>query len=109
LLLALFLALPVAAEDHRQLAALSPEAQATLRQEMLDNLIALNEILSLVRGARTHNLKNINLDLPRNKADRDHRPVRLRQSRRWPSTRCMPRASAAMSSRSRPTRGSSCS
>ncbi len=48
LLLALFLALPVAAEDHRQLAALSSEAQATLRQEMLDNLIALNEILSLV-------------------------------------------------------------
>ncbi len=52
MLLALFLALPVAAEDHRQLAVLSPEAQATLRQEMLDNLIALNEILALVAANR---------------------------------------------------------
>lgn len=44
----LLLALPAAAEDTRQLAKLTPPAQEVLRQEMLDNLIALNEILSLV-------------------------------------------------------------
>ncbi len=48
LLTALFLALPAAAEDTRQLAKLTPQAQDVLRQEMLDNLIALNEILALV-------------------------------------------------------------
>jgi hypothetical protein len=32
-----------------------------------------------IRGARTHNLKNIDLELPRDRADRDHRPVRLGQ------------------------------
>lgn len=48
LLTALFLALPAAAEDARQLARLTPQAQEVLRQEMLDNLIAVNEILSLV-------------------------------------------------------------
>jgi excinuclease ABC subunit A len=31
------------------------------------------------RGARTHNLKNVDLDLPRDQADRDHRPVGLGQ------------------------------
>lgn len=48
LIAALFLALPAAAEDTRQLARLTPQAQEVLRQEMLDNLIAINEILSLV-------------------------------------------------------------
>lgn len=48
LLTALFLSLPAAAEDTRQLAKLTPQAQEVLRQEMLDNLIALNEILSLM-------------------------------------------------------------
>jgi hypothetical protein len=42
------LALPVAAEDHRQHVALKPAARETLRQEMLDNLVAINEILSLL-------------------------------------------------------------
>jgi len=46
--LVLLLALPAAAEDTRQLAKLTPQAQEVLRQEMLDNLVALNEILSLV-------------------------------------------------------------
>lgn len=46
--LILLLALPAAAEDTRQLAKLTPQAQEVLRQEMLDNLIALNEILALV-------------------------------------------------------------
>lgn len=48
LIAALFLALPAAAEDTRQLARLTPQAQEVLRQEMLDNLIAINEILALV-------------------------------------------------------------
>ncbi|GAB1394549.1 hypothetical protein MASR1M60_27130 [Rhodocyclaceae bacterium] len=39
---------PAHAEDTRQLAPLSPQAQETLRLEMLDNLMALNEIVSLL-------------------------------------------------------------
>jgi hypothetical protein len=46
-LLALF-ALPVAAEDTRQFAKLTPAAQETLRQEMFDNLLAMNNILTLL-------------------------------------------------------------
>lgn len=48
LLIAAMLTMPAAAEDARQLAKLTPEAQAVLRQEMLDNLIALNEIHALI-------------------------------------------------------------
>jgi hypothetical protein len=44
----LLLSGPVVAEDMRQLAPLPPPAQETLRQEMLANLVALNEILGLV-------------------------------------------------------------
>ena len=40
-------------------------------------------------------------------ADRDHRPVGIAASPPWPSTPSTPRASAAMSSRCPPTRGSS--
>jgi len=40
------------AEDPRQLAVLPPPAQETLRQEMLANLVALNEILGLVATDR---------------------------------------------------------
>ena len=36
------------AEDTRQLAPLPPAAQESLRQEMLDNLVAVNEVLSLM-------------------------------------------------------------
>ncbi len=36
------------AEDTRQLATLPPAAKESLRQEMLDNLLAINEILTLV-------------------------------------------------------------
>ena len=36
------------AEDNRQLAKLPAPAQESLRQEMLDNLVAVNEILSLM-------------------------------------------------------------
>lgn len=42
------LALPAAAADTRQLAELKPAAIETLRQEMFDNLLALNEILGLI-------------------------------------------------------------
>lgn len=52
LLPCLLLVPPAAAEDARQLARLTPEAQVTLRQEMLDNLVALNEILALVAANR---------------------------------------------------------
>ena len=61
----------------------------------------------VVRGAREHNLKDVSLDLPRDSLDRLHRPVRLRQVLAWRSTRSSPRASAATSSRCRPTPGSS--
>jgi len=46
--LAMLLSGSALAEDQRQLAVLPPPAQETLRQEMLDNLVAINEILSLV-------------------------------------------------------------
>ncbi|MHB1429189.1 MAG: cytochrome C [Rhodocyclaceae bacterium] len=48
LLLAALVAVPALAEDTRQLATLKPPAQETLRQEMLDNLIALNTIVTLL-------------------------------------------------------------
>lgn len=48
LLILAILALPVAAEDTRQFAKLTPQAQETLRQEMLDNLLALNSIITML-------------------------------------------------------------
>jgi hypothetical protein len=48
LLIAALLALPASAEDTRQFVKLAPQAQETLRLEMLDNLLALNEILALL-------------------------------------------------------------
>jgi ABC-type glutathione transport system ATPase component len=62
-----------------------------------------------IRGARTHNLKNINLDLPRNRLTVITGLSGSGKSPRSPSTRSTPRASAATSSRCRPTRASSCS
>ena len=49
----LFVALALAstlavAEDTRQLVPMPPAAQESLRQEMLDNLVAVNEVLSLM-------------------------------------------------------------
>ena len=61
----------------------------------------------VVRGAREHNLKNVDLELPRDQLDRLHRACRARASRRSRSTRSTPRASAATSSRCRRTRASS--
>jgi hypothetical protein len=40
------------AEDQRQLAALPPAAQEALREEMLGNLLAINEILTLVAAGK---------------------------------------------------------
>lgn len=40
------------AEDMRPLAPLPPAAQESLRQEMLENLVALNEVLSLVGSGK---------------------------------------------------------
>lgn len=48
LLLLVVSSLSAQAEDQRQLAPMKPQAQETLRLEMLDNLMALNEILSLL-------------------------------------------------------------
>ena len=43
---------PAVAEDARQLVRLPPPAQEALRQEMLDNLLAVNEILSLMAAGK---------------------------------------------------------
>ena len=40
------------AADNRQLAPLPPAAQESLREEMLGNLLAINEILSLVAAGK---------------------------------------------------------
>lgn len=48
----LFLATAAAAEDTRQLAPLPAPAQESLRQEMLDNLLAVHEILDHVAAGR---------------------------------------------------------
>lgn len=45
---ALLLAAQALAQDNRQLATLPPAAQETLRQEMLDNMRVINEILTLM-------------------------------------------------------------
>ena len=40
------------AEDNRQLATLPPAAQDALREEMLGNLLAINEILTLMAAGK---------------------------------------------------------
>jgi hypothetical protein len=50
---ALFLVSTAAvAEDARQLVRLPPPAQEALRQEMQENLVALNEVLSLIAAGK---------------------------------------------------------
>ena len=51
-LLAMLLSGPVLAEDSRQLATLPPAAQDALREEMLGNMLAINEILTLVAAGK---------------------------------------------------------
>lgn len=52
ILIGVLLAGTVLAEDTRQLATLPPPAQESLREEMLDNLIKLNEILGLMAAGK---------------------------------------------------------
>ena len=59
------------------------------------------------RGARAQPAPSTSCRIPKRPAGRVHRACRARGSRRSPSTRSTPRASAATSSRCRPTRGSS--
>jgi hypothetical protein len=40
------------AEDHRQLATMPPAAKESLREEMLGNLLAINEILTLMAAGK---------------------------------------------------------
>lgn len=40
------------AEDQRQLATLPPAARETLREEMLGNLLAINEVLTLMAAGK---------------------------------------------------------
>ncbi len=61
----------------------------------------------VVKGAREHNLKNIDVTIPRDKLVVITGAVRLGQVVRSPSTRSTPKVSAVMSSRSRPTPASS--
>jgi hypothetical protein len=47
------------AQDQRQLVTLPPPAQEVLRQEMLDNLLVINEILTLVGGGKLKDAGNL--------------------------------------------------
>ena len=47
-----FLSTVAVAQDTRQLAPLPAAAQESLRQEMLDNLVAVNEVLSLMAAGK---------------------------------------------------------
>ncbi|KAF0163708.1 MAG: hypothetical protein FD157_2671 [Rhodocyclaceae bacterium] len=51
-LMAAFISCTALAEDHRQFAPLPPAAQESLREEMLGNLLALNEILTLMAAGK---------------------------------------------------------
>ena len=47
-----FMSTAAFAEDSRQFVQLPPAAQEALRQEMLDNLLAINEVLGLVGAGK---------------------------------------------------------
>lgn len=52
ILIAALLANQALAADNRQLAPLPPAAQESLREEMLGNLLAINEILTLMAAGK---------------------------------------------------------
>ena len=52
ILMAVLLANQALAADNRQLAPLPPAAQESLREEMLGNLLAINEILTLMAAGK---------------------------------------------------------
>jgi DHA1 family inner membrane transport protein len=60
-----------------------------------------------VRGAREHNLKGVDVDIPRDQLVVITGLSGSGKSSRWPLTRSMPRGSGAMSKACRPMRGSS--
>jgi len=66
-----------------------------------DPLAAMNKIV--VKGAREHNLKNVDVEIPRDKLGGDHRAVPARASPLWPLTPSTPKANAVTSSRCRLT------
>ena len=49
-----------------------------------------------IKGARVHNLKNIDVTIPRDKLGGYHRPFGVRESRLWRSIQSTPKASVAM-------------
>ncbi|MDP1610390.1 MAG: hypothetical protein Q8M11_05000 [Sulfuritalea sp.] len=51
-LMTAFIAGAALAEDQRQFAPLPPAAQESLREEMLGNLLALNEVLTLMAAGK---------------------------------------------------------
>ncbi|MFA4968017.1 MAG: hypothetical protein WC540_00180 [Sulfuritalea sp.] len=51
-LVTILLAGQALAEDHRQFAPLPPAAQESLREEMLGNLLAINEVLTLMAAGK---------------------------------------------------------
>ena len=93
-------------------AALPPELPRApyidrLRESPL-NVTVRHAFRSVIRGARTHNLRNIDLELPRDRLIVFTGLSGLGQVLARVRHASTPKASAATSNRCRPTRGSSC-
>ena len=73
---------------------------------MSQNVAALPTEAIRIRGARVHNLQNLDLDIPRNRMVVITGPSGSGKVR-WPSTPYMPRDSGNISKASRPTPDSS--
>lgn len=99
----LLVARPASAQDPRQLATLPPAAVETLRQEMRDNLITLNEIQRLVIEGKVKEAGAIAEKKLGTGAMGQHRdkPLDARPGLRLLSSRWACRASAVMPARAR--------